>query len=162
MPFVTLANGDPLQILTFSLDDVPAIHCIEAEASEYPWSDKNFIDAVESGQLCLGAKLLDKWVGVLVVQDKTQDAEVHILAVHPDAQRRGIAHALLSWVIESELPKADRLFLEVRASNHAAINLYENLGFNCLGERPNYYPARNNRREDALILGLELFSKGLV
>ena len=41
------------------------------------------------------------------------------------------------------------LALEVRASNAPAIALYEQLGFQQVGRRPNYY---RNPKEDALIL----------
>ena len=41
--------------------------------------------------------------------------------------------------------------LEVRVSNKTAINLYEGLGFECLGERKSFY---NNPREDAYIYTL--------
>jgi len=40
--------------------------------------------------------------------------------------------------------------LEVRASNAAAIRLYEKQGFNKLAVRKAYYPASNGR-EDALL-----------
>ncbi len=47
------------------------------------------------------------------------------------------------------------MFLEVRPSNQVACNLYEDLGFNEVGIRENYYPAYVGR-EDALVLAKEL------
>ena len=41
------------------------------------------------------------------------------------------------------------LSLEVRATNAPAITLYEKLGFETVGRRPNYY---RHPKEDALIL----------
>jgi ribosomal-protein-alanine N-acetyltransferase len=49
------------------------------------------------------------------------------------------------------------VFLEVRPSNARAIALYHDMGFNEIGRRPNYYPARSGR-EDALVLAIELLS----
>lgn len=43
------------------------------------------------------------------------------------------------------------LWLEVRASNAAAIALYESLGFNEATIRRNYYPTTDGR-EDAIIM----------
>ena len=43
------------------------------------------------------------------------------------------------------------IFLEVRPSNTTARALYEDEGFNELGNRRDYYPAGDSR-EDALIL----------
>ncbi|MDP0897037.1 ribosomal-protein-alanine N-acetyltransferase, partial [Klebsiella pneumoniae] len=45
------------------------------------------------------------------------------------------------------------LWLEVRASNVAAIALYESVGFNEAPIRRNYYPTTDGR-EDAIILAL--------
>jgi ribosomal-protein-alanine N-acetyltransferase len=48
------------------------------------------------------------------------------------------------------------MFLEVRPSNARAIRLYDSLGFNQIGTRNGYYPARNGGREDALVLACML------
>jgi len=49
----------------------------------------------------------------------------------------------------------DVVFLEVRPSNTPARALYEDEGFNELGNRRDYYPA-GDQREDALILARTL------
>ena len=51
--------------------------------------------------------------------------------------------------------RAQRVFLEVRPSNPGAIALYHSEGFNEIGRRPRYYPARDGR-EDALVMAIEL------
>jgi len=43
----------------------------------------------------------------------------------------------------------------VRPSNEQAIRLYDQIGFNEIGRRPNYYPARRGR-EDAIVMAIEL------
>ena len=40
-------------------------------------------------------------------------------------------------------------WLEVRPSNHPALNLYQSLGFKEVGRRPRYY---DDTQEDALLL----------
>jgi len=50
---------------------------------------------------------------------------------------------------------AHRVFLEVRPSNTSAVALYHSEGFNEIGRRPRYYPARDGR-EDALVMAIEL------
>ena len=47
------------------------------------------------------------------------------------------------------------MFLEVRESNPAAIQMYINHGFNEVGRRRHYYPTATGR-EDALVFGLQL------
>ena len=51
---------------------------------------------------------------------------------------------------------AQRIFLEVRPSNTHAIDLYHDEGFNEIGRRPRYYPAHDGRREDAIVMAMEL------
>ncbi|MCX7676553.1 MAG: hypothetical protein N2Z59_04145, partial [Alteraurantiacibacter sp.] len=51
--------------------------------------------------------------------------------------------------------RAEMMFLEVRPSNTRALNLYLSLGFNEIGQRKGYYPARQGR-EDALVLACML------
>lgn len=155
MPSKPFHDGGTLALQPFTENDLIDVVALEKAASDYPWSEKNFIDSLQSKHLCMGATVGDEWAGVLVVQNKVVDAEVLILAVHPKFQRKGVARALMEEVIASCLPKAERLFLEVRESNQGAIALYDELGFNCMGERRNYYPCKGGR-EDALIYALEL------
>ncbi len=67
-------------------------------------------------------------------------ATIENLAVHPDARRRGIGHALvaeaLAWAVRQRASAAD---LEVRASNLEALRLYRRLGFEVVGRRKAYY-----------------------
>jgi ribosomal-protein-alanine N-acetyltransferase len=84
--------------------------------------------------------------------------ESHILnlTVNPDAHRRGIGGKLLKHFLQlAARHDADTVMLEVRPSNMAAIRLYEKIGFNEIGRRRNYYPAKEGR-EDALLLALSL------
>ena len=79
--------------------------------------------------------------------------ESHVLnlCVAPNWQGRGYGRVILQKLIdEATRFKADSLFLEVRPSNPNAIKLYRSVGFNEIGMRKDYYPARNNGREDAL------------
>jgi [ribosomal protein S18]-alanine N-acetyltransferase len=78
--------------------------------------------------------------------------EVHVnnFAVHPAWRRQGVGRALLAHVLrEAAGLGAPRATLEVRASNLAAIALYEAGGFVRAGVRPAYY---THPVEDALIL----------
>jgi ribosomal protein S18 acetylase RimI-like enzyme len=57
---------------------------------------------------------------------------------------------MLGWLAASG---AQRVFLEVRRSNAAAIGLYERSGFRPVGVRRGYYASP---REDALTMALEV------
>jgi len=51
---------------------------------------------------------------------------------------------------------AQSIFLEVRISNYHAMRLYDSCGFVEVGQRRDYYPAANGKREDALMMALPL------
>jgi predicted GNAT family acetyltransferase len=55
--------------------------------------------------------------------------EVSAVCTHPDARGRGYARTLMSAVMESILQDGDTPFLHSFADNHAAIRVYEALGF---------------------------------
>jgi ribosomal-protein-alanine N-acetyltransferase len=48
------------------------------------------------------------------------------------------------------------VLLEVRPSNHRALAVYKQYGFSQIGLRRNYYPAAQNKREDAIVMRLPL------
>jgi ribosomal-protein-alanine N-acetyltransferase len=78
--------------------------------------------------------------------------EIHInnVAVLPSFRGQGIGTLLMQHVLgEARRLGARRATLEVRASNQAALRLYERLGFHVAATRKQYY---SNPVEDALIL----------
>ncbi|MEB3197551.1 MAG: ribosomal protein S18-alanine N-acetyltransferase [Candidatus Sericytochromatia bacterium] len=81
--------------------------------------------------------------------------EAHITAIGTDPayQRRGLGERLLLHLIDhAARAEARWLTLEVRASNVAAIRLYEKYGFSSLGRRKAYY---QDNQEDALVMWTE-------
>ncbi|NJM68949.1 MAG: ribosomal protein S18-alanine N-acetyltransferase [Scytonema sp. RU_4_4] len=80
------------------------------------------------------------------------EAHITILAVHPQYHRQGFGQALLYSVLKTAYERGlERATLEVRASNSAAISLYQKFGFKIAGRRRRYY---KDNDEDALILWL--------
>jgi len=129
----------------------------ENAAYEFPWTRGIFennlkrhyaIVAVDNDtQQPLGHALLS------VVLD-----ESHVLniAVAPQGQRRGIGRLMLEDILEHARDNnCLEAFLEVRESNRPAFTLYHSLGFNEIGVRKNYYPAKDGR-EDAILLACAL------
>jgi ribosomal-protein-alanine N-acetyltransferase len=92
--------------------------------------------------------------GFLVARQLVGEAEILNFAVRADSRRQGTGTALLEQALEwSKSFGAQRVILEVRASNVAAIRFYERHGFVVAGKRPRYYAAPI---EDALLLNLDL------
>jgi len=62
------------------------------------------------------------------------------LATQPDVRRQGAARALLSALVrDAKVKQLSAIFLEVRASNAAAIALYERCGYTSTRVRRGYY-----------------------
>ncbi len=84
--------------------------------------------------------------------------EAHILnfCIRPEQQRQHLGTQFLQRLIDEVRSQgAQRIILEVRPSNNAALELYRQAGFTTLGVRRGYYPSENGR-EDALVLVLAL------
>jgi len=139
-----------------------ALLAIEQSAYSHPWTRGNFIDSLRAGYHCQtlvgptpdgGEALIGYFVAMKGVD------EVHLLniTVAPAYQRQGWAtlmlEALAGW---SRAQRANWLWLEVRASNQRAIDVYDSHGFRRVGVRKGYYPAAGVRREDAIVMSLRL------
>lgn len=129
----------------------------EKKANPYPWTQRDFDSSINSSHICIGVFVDEKKLiahGVFSIA--ADESELLNIAVVPEYQGKGVAKALMENMCRELGGVAKEIFLEVRESNQNAISLYESLGFNCLGERPNYYPLKSGAREDALIYGLTL------
>ncbi len=95
--------------------------------------------------------------GFILMRVAGDESEVLTLGVTPAARRRGIASALVLEAAKyaAELG-AERVFLEVNATNLPAIALYKRLGFAEVGRRKAYYLDTHGQRDDALVLRVEI------
>lgn len=124
-------------------DDLAAIDSLQAASPEASqWEPRSYLD-----QDCRVAILQGRVAGFLASRRVAPDErEILNLAVDPAQRRKGIARALLA----EELSRGPgRWFLEVRASNTAAIGLYESAGFERCGRRPGYY---RDPAEEAIVM----------
>lgn len=152
--------GDKFAIMntisSLTTTDLARAYEIETRAHAFPWSEKTF--ASNQGERYLNYRLQvgDVMAAFAITQVVLDEATLFNIAVDPAWQRQGLGRQLLEHLI-GELEKRGvlTLWLEVRASNTAAIALYESLGFNEATIRRNYYPTAQGR-EDAIIMALPL------
>jgi len=77
-------------------------------------------------------------VGFLLAFWEGKEVHIHDLAVAPEHRRKGVASALLQGLL-AEAKGAQRVRLEVRASNRAAQAFYRKHGFKEVAILPGYY-----------------------
>jgi [ribosomal protein S18]-alanine N-acetyltransferase len=134
-------------------DDLDGVLHVEAESFTNPWTRDMYAWELQNRSVChiyvvrTEACRVAAFCAFWLVFD-----EIHInnVAVLPEYRGHGIGTSLMQHVLAEALRLgAKRATLEVRASNAAALRLYERLGFYVAARRRNYY---SNPVEDALIL----------
>jgi len=137
-------------------EDIAEIVAIEQTEYEFGWTEGIFRDCVRVGYLGL-VYLVDSAVaGYGVAAVRAGECHVLNLCISRNHAGQGYAKALLQRLLRLAVNlRARTAYLEVRPSNHIAINLYQRAGFRQIGIRSGYYPARVGR-EDALVLSKAL------
>ena len=126
-----------------------------AEYFAEPWLESAFIAEMDKPNSAVYCCTDGETVcGVACVEDQFGDGYIHNIAVRDDRRREGIGGALMRECIDFAKKRGlEKLFLEVRVSNNAALALYGSLGFNILSVRKGFY---DDPREDAYSMYLEL------
>lgn len=132
--------------------DVETVSRLERETFSSPWRPDTFRQLVTGN----GAEVWvveiegEGVVGYAVFWCVLEHGELANIAVHPGYRGKGLGSLLLDRLIErAEAAGVRNLYLEVRASNERASDLYERRGFLEIGRRRNYY---SQPREDARVL----------
>jgi [ribosomal protein S18]-alanine N-acetyltransferase len=149
-------RSDLMRMRTMLHSDLPRVMEVELKNYTFPWQVDIFTDCFRAGYDCWVCEECGKVLGYCLVAVAVGEAHILNISVDPAEQKQGIGRKMLEYIIESVRGRAETIFLEVRPSNVAAINLYQSTGFNEIGIRKGYYPAENGR-EDAIMLALQLF-----
>ncbi|WP_113907947.1 GNAT family N-acetyltransferase [Aliidiomarina celeris] len=65
---------------------------------------------------------------------------IYSVAIAPEQRGKGLSHLLMDRILsEAKLAKAQGIRLEVKVSNHSAIELYRRYQFEVVDILPNYY-----------------------
>ena len=132
--------------------DIDSVLSIEQQNYQHPWSEKIFRDCLNSNYQCYAILLYQKFSGYLVVSTVLDEAHLLNVSLLNEIHGQGLGKATLYWLFdELKKQKIEKLFLEVRPSNLAALSLYTKLGFETIGLRKDYYPNQQGR-EDAIAM----------
>lgn len=140
------------KVLPVTSEHIPGIAEIEKACFAQPWSAQSLTAELEKDNAVMFAALktggeVIGWAGLTHI---CGEGSITNIAVLPQARRNGVGEALTRALIDESIRLAlDWLMLEVRISNVAAVSLYQKLGFQPVGIRPNFY---DFPREDAMLM----------
>lgn len=152
-----LRRAGQLTIESLSIAAAPLLAALHAESFEEGWTAAAFEELLRMpGATAAIARDNDEPLAFVLLRHAADEAEIITIATRPQAQRRGVARQLL----ESQMRELARqgvrfMFLEVAASNAAALALYHTIGFREAGRRKGYYQRRHGR-EDAIVMRRDL------
>lgn len=148
-----------VMIRRMTLDDIEQVVAIDRVSFSLPWPERSFRFELTDNPAsrCWVAEVDGKIVGMIVVWLIVDEVHVATIATHPEFRRQGIAKNLLSHALQHMSTEgAQSSFLEVRAGNFAAQDLYRKFGFEESGVRRHYY--RDND-EDAILMTLSAIAE---
>ena len=135
-----------ITVRSFSPNDASAAAELEKLCFSRPWSEKELsASASYRYSVYFTAEYDGAFAGYAGAYTAADTAEINNIAVLPRFRRLGVGSALIDGI--------KKLSLDVRASNTAAISLYEKKGFYSVGVRRGYYAAP---REDAVLLDKDI------
>jgi [ribosomal protein S18]-alanine N-acetyltransferase len=147
----------PIATRLFESRDLEAVAEVQSESPETaPWSLRDYERVARGEMPGWVAEMKEAVIGFVVARRVVSDAEILNLAVRRSHRRQGVGSALLAAVFQwTQSFRAQKVLLEVRASNSGALKFYEQFNFQIVGSRPHYYTAP---KDDALLLTC-IFSK---
>ena len=131
---------------------------LHQETMDEPWSQASFEETLQHpgawGFVALSTNDNNsRALGFIIGRTITKEAEVLTIVTHPDHQNQGVGRALMNQAMNGCLATGvHAFFLEVSMVNDSALHLYQSLGFEIVGERPNYYRKKKLGAHKAFIL----------
>jgi len=139
-------------------EDLSEILAIERASFPTPWTEGMFKDELKTIHAqCLVVKIEIEGkifiAAYIIFWFVVDEVHLHNLAVKDEFRKQGLAYSMMNLMKDIAANVGiTRQTLEVRESNHQAINLYRKCGFVVKGRRPLYY---TDTHEDALVMWAE-------
>jgi len=144
-----------LNIRRMTLENVPSVVELDKLSFSLPWPERSFRYELTENPASRGwvVESDGRIVAMLVAWLMVDEAHIATISTHPDVRRQGIAKKLLAHALQyMKSEGAVSSFLEVRAGNIAAQEMYRKFGYKVSGRRKRYY---KDNDEDAILMMLE-------
>ena len=136
------------------LPDLDEMMVIEKAAQQFPMTERVMASCFGPRYFNRLARLGTDVVGFYIGEYVAGEASLIEICISPRHQGKGYGRALLEdFIGQARRLGGESCWLEVRASNSSAQQLYLSRGFNELDRRKDYYPGAEGR-EDALLMSL--------
>lgn len=142
-----------MEIRRMTEEDLAEVIVIERDSFSDPWREEDFRSSLQDEKNGYLVAVIDGHVvGYCGCWGIAGEGDIYNVAVKKEFRRQHIGEKLLRTLIETSVARGITSFtLEVRASNTAAISLYQSLGFEPAGIRKDFY---SKPKEDAVIMWL--------
>lgn len=139
------------EIREMKKEDCQDVWNLQKQCFSVPWSLESLEDMFRvEGYTSLVASDGYEIIGYIGMKAVFDEADITNVAVSPVMRKKGIGKQLIQQLlIRADQKQINRIFLEVRVSNEAAICLYQNADFKEIDRRKGYY---EKPREDAFIM----------
>jgi len=138
-----------IEFRAMEIDDVPAIAVLESQIFKDAWTYEQLLSETEDQNYKFPIILeVDKQIaGYACVWAFVGEVHINNFAIAANFRQKGLGLKLIRFILDS-FKGYKQMFLEVRESNFAAINLYKKSGFEKFFTRQKYY----SDGEDALVM----------
>lgn len=140
-----------ITVRQMELEDLEQVMVIEHENFSVPWTETGFFSfLIRQDAIFLVAEEDNEILGYCGILTALDEGDITNVAVKQTRQRQGIGKKIITQLIHTAADAGvTTLHLEVRTSNEKAISLYEQMGFERVGIRRDYY---EDPRESAVIM----------
>lgn len=149
-----MSDNEALLIRPLIEQDLDQVLLVEQASFPVPWRREHFLHEITTPHsfpfVAVSGGVI---AGYLCLHVLFETAEILDVAITPERRGKGIAKLLLEHAEKTARSQsAEQIVLEVRASNLAALTLYETTGFVRSGIRKRYYEGT----EDAVLMEKKL------
>jgi len=131
--------------------DTPVVLRIEAESFDNPWTEEELIRTLRNREVIgMVAELADEVVGFMIYELHKNRLHLINFSVAPEVRRQGVGSTMVEKLVSKlSHDRRNRIMLEVRESNLAALLFFKSKGFRAIKILRDFY---EDTTEDAYLM----------